>query len=160
MRDLVFYVLRSSKIQLEAPLKAKGIAFPLTAEWHWFSVFFFSRLCCNPCKGTVYFQSCTWMLQVDLWKNLFLSTSHIQYLCESLCYSTLSWFIVSVLQHGLIHGSVLDGLPDSFFWFVLWCTFLLFCCALTSPCRLCILIVISTTLYLLSFFYLSCSLKQ
>lgn len=91
-------------------------------------------------------------------KNLFLSIFY------SICVSHyviphLSWFIVSVLQHGLIHGSVLDSLPDSSFWFDLWCTFLRSCRALTSPCRLCILIVISTTLYL-PFFNLSRLLKQ
>lgn len=31
---------RKFQIQLESPLKAKGIAFPLKVEWHWLYVFF------------------------------------------------------------------------------------------------------------------------
>lgn len=88
MRDLVFYVLTSSKIQLESLLKAKGFAFPLTAEWHWFCVCLSPLL--QPLQGhSVFLELFMNVTSGFKKKNLPLSTSHIQYLCESLCYSKL-----------------------------------------------------------------------
>lgn len=91
------------QIQLESPLKAKGIAFPLKVEWHWFYVFLSPLL--QPLQGhgasLELFMNVTSGFKI----NLFVSTSHILYLCESLCYSTLKLFFISVLQHGLLFDS-------------------------------------------------------
>lgn len=101
------------KIKLESPWKAKGIAFPLKAEQHWFDVFLCPLL--QPLQGHRALHECyKWIKKyIFLWA---LPT----YQHESLCCSTLE--LVCDFNHagGLnFHRWNFETFP-LFVWFVIW----------------------------------------
>lgn len=82
------------KIQLESPLNAKGIAFPLKAEWHWFYVFL--RPLLYSLQGHRALHQCYKWIKKSFCEHFpHISMSHY-------VVSYWNWFLISIVQLGRI----------------------------------------------------------